>query len=111
MNTFDQADIEQNKTIVLLTAILQIFIGIIFFLPLICCKDSEYGKFYANQGLLLLIMSVATTILGFIPILGWIAAPIVGIAALVFAIMNAVNASKGLRKGIPLIGDKFILIK
>lgn len=111
MNTFSQEDIAQNKTIVLLTAILQIFIGIIFFLPLVCCQNSEYGKFYANQGLLLLIMSVATTILGFIPILGWIAAPIVGIAALVFAIMNAVNASKGLRKGIPLIGDKIILIK
>lgn len=111
MNTFSQEDIAQNKTIVLLTAILQIFVGIIFFLPLVCCKDSEYGKFYANQGLLLLIMSVATTVLGFIPVLGWIAAPIVGIAALVFAIMNAVNASKGLRKGIPFIGDKIILIK
>ena len=104
MNTFSQEDINQNKSIVLLTAILQIFIPILFFLPLVCCKDSEYGKFYANQGLLLLI---ATVICGIIPIIGWIAA----IAVLVFAIMNAVNASKGLKQGIPLIGDKFTLIK
>lgn len=101
---FDQADIEKNKNIVLLTAILQIFIPIIFFLPLVCCKDSEYGKFYANQGLLLLLAEI---ICGIIPIIGWIAA----IAVFVFAIMNAVNASKGLKKGIPLIGDKITIIK
>ena len=53
---FDQNDVEQNKTIVLLTAVLQIFIGILFFLPLVCCQGSAYGKFYANQGLLLLLM-------------------------------------------------------
>ena len=102
---FDQNDIEQNKTVVLLTAILQcIGLGILFFLPLVACKDSEYGKFYANQGLLLLIASV---ICGIIPVVGWIAA----IAVEVFAIMNAVNAYKGVKKAIPIIGDKFVIFK
>lgn len=101
---FDQSDVEQNKTIVLLTAILQIFIPILFFLPLVCCQNSAYGKFFANQGLLILLMYVASGIVVIIPILGWIASPVIGIATLVFAIMNAVNANSGARKGIPLLG-------
>lgn len=101
---FDQSDVEQNKSIVLMTAILQIFIGILFFLPLVCCKDSPYGKFYANQGLLIFLLSIAASVVLIIPILGWIAGPIIGIANLVFAIMNAVNANSGVRKGIPILG-------
>ncbi len=102
---FDQQDVAQNKTIVLLSAILQIFIPIIFFLPLVCCKDSAYGKFYANQGLLLIIMYVASGVINIIPILGQIACIVIGIASFVFAIMNAVNANKGIRKGMPIIGN------
>ena len=108
---FDQADVEQNKSMVLLSAILQIFIPIIFFLPLVCCKDSAYGKFYANQGLLILLINVACTVVNIIPILGTIVCVVVGIANFVFAIMNAVNASKGIKKGIPFIGDKVAIIK
>lgn len=102
---FDQNDVEQNKTIVLLAAILQIFIPILFFLPLVACQNSAYGKYYANQGLLILLMYVASGLVVIIPILGWIASPIIGIATLVFAIMNAVNANKGIRKGIPILGE------
>ena len=101
---FDQSDIEQNRSMVLLAAILQIFFGVLFFLPLVCCKDSPYGKFYANQGLLIFLISIATYVVIIIPVLGWIAAPIIGIANLVFAILNAINANKGVRKGIPLLG-------
>lgn len=104
METFDQSDVEQNRSMVLLAAILQIFIGVLFFLPLVCCKDSAYGKFYANQGLLIFLISIATYVILIIPILGWIISPILGIANLVFAIMNAVNANQGLRKGIPIVG-------
>ena len=104
MEYFDQSDVEQNKSMVLLAAILQIFIGVLFFLPLVACKDSAYGKFYANQGLLIFLIRIISSAILAIPILGWIAGPIIGIANLVFAIMNAVNASKGLRKGIPLVG-------
>ncbi|MGN0675365.1 MAG: hypothetical protein ACI4KG_06415 [Oscillospiraceae bacterium] len=109
---FEQSDIEKNKAIVLLTAILQcVGLSVLFFLPLVCCQGSAYGKFYANQGLLIFLLFVAAGIVAIIPILGWIASPVVGIATLVFAIMNAVNASKGVRKAIPIIGDKLELIK
>ena len=53
--TFDPADIEKNKTMAGLAYL-------IFFLPLIVCPDSKYGKFHANQGLLLLITSIVGTV-------------------------------------------------
>lgn len=101
---FEQQDVEKNKSTVLLAAILQIFIPILFFLPLVACQGSAYGKFYANQGLLILLINIAASLVLIIPVLGWIAGPVIGVANLVFAIMNAVNANKGIRKGIPLLG-------
>ena len=96
---FDQSDVEQNKTMVLLSAILQIFIPILFFLPLVCCQNSSYGKFYANQGLLILLLYIASSVVLVIPILGWIAGPIIGIANLVFAIMNGGKRKQRRKKG------------
>ena len=101
---FDQSDVQQNKSMVLLSAILQIFIPILFFLPLVCCQNSSYGKFFANQGLLIFLLYIASGVVVIIPVLGWIAGPIIGIANLIFAIMNAVNANKGIIKGIPILG-------
>lgn len=106
---FDEADVQQNKSMVLLSAILQIFIPILFFLPLVTCQGSAYGRFYANQGLLILLINIAASLVLIIPVLGWIACPVIGIANLVFAIMNAVNANKGIRKGIPLLGGVEII--
>jgi hypothetical protein len=40
---FDQADIEKNKTMAGLAYLL-------FFLPLVACPDSPFGRFHANQG-------------------------------------------------------------
>lgn len=104
METFDQSDVEQNKTIVMLTCVLVIFIPILFFLPLVACKDSEYAKFYANQCLLIFLGDIVAGITAFILIGG-----IIGIAVFIFAIINAVNANNGLRKGIPLLGGITII--
>ncbi|MBQ8780070.1 MAG: hypothetical protein IJZ72_00145 [Oscillospiraceae bacterium] len=103
---FDQNDVEQNKTIVLLTCILCIFVPFLFFLPIVACKDSEYGKFYANQCLILFIGYLVSCITAVVVIGG-----LLGIVVLVFSIMNAVNASNGVKKAIPLVGDKFVIFK
>jgi uncharacterized membrane protein len=101
---FDPADIEKNKTMAGLAYL-------IFFLPLIVCPDSKYGKFHANQGLLLFIAAVAGNIvLGIIPIIGWILMPIYGLGILVFAIMGLINGLGGKAKRLPIIG-KFNIIK
>ena len=99
MEVFDQNDVQQNKTIVMLTCVLVIFCPILFFLPLVACKDSPYAKFYANQCLLIFIGDLVAGLTAIILIGG-----IIGIAVFIFAIINAVNANNGLRKGIPLVG-------
>ena len=102
---FAPEDIEKNKVMAGLAYIL-------FFLPLVACPDSRFGRFHANQGLLLLILSVGGSIISsIIPILGWfILAPILCVVVLVFAIMGLVNGLNGKAKELPLIG-KFRIIK
>lgn len=100
----DPSDIEQNKTMAGLAYIL-------FFLPLLACPDSQYGKFHANQGLLLLLLGFAGSfILGIIPIIGWMLLPIFAIGVFVLAIMGLINGFGGKVKELPLIG-KYRLIK
>lgn len=99
----DPADVEKNKVMAGLAYIL-------FFLPLIACPDSKYGKFHANQGLLLFIVSVAGNfILGIIPIIGWILMPIFGIGVLIVAIMGLINGLNGNAKDLPVIGKYRII--
>ncbi len=103
--TFDSADIEKNKTMAGLAYIL-------FFLPLVACPDSPFGRFHANQGLLLLILSLGGCfVLSLIPVIGpLLFIPIFCLCILVLAIMGLINGFGGKTKELPLIG-KFRLIK
>lgn len=102
--TFDPADIQKNKTIAGLAYLL-------FFLPLISCPDSKFGRFHANQGLLLLILSVAgSVILRFVPFISWILLSLFGIMTFVLFILGLINGLNGVAKELPVIG-KFRLIK
>lgn len=85
---------------------------ILFFIPLIVDKDSEYGKFHANQGLNLLLLGIAVSVLGaLIPFIGWfIISPVGGLLVLVLAIMGIINALNGEEKELPIIG-KYRLLK
>lgn len=100
---FDPADIEKGKTMAGLAYIL-------FFLPLVVCPDSSFGKFHANQGLLLLITSViGTVVLSIIPVIGWIILPFFSLGIIAFVIMGLINGLQGKVKRLPLIG-KFNII-
>lgn len=79
---------------------------IIFFLPLIACKDSEFGKYHANQGLDLLLLSIALNIVGaFIPILGWFIWAIGNVLVIVLFIIGILHAINGEMKPLPVIGE------
>ena len=111
----DPADIAVNKTWGGLAYIL-------FFLPFIGCPQSRYGRYHANQGLILLILWVILAIVGniiswifigiswrfmFIPSIIWV---IIWIINVVFFIIGLMNGLTGKAKELPLIG-KFRIIK
>lgn len=88
---------------------------IIFFLPLITCPSSRFGRFCANQGVLLWIMMAAVSLifgilglfLNWIPLIGWL----VGLAGnlcklAVFALMlyYGFKAYSGHAEPLPVIG-------
>lgn len=101
---FLKEDIEKNKTVAGLAYIL-------FFLPLLVCPDSKFGRFHANQGLLLLIVSIAGSfILSIVPFIGWVLLPFFSIAVMIVAIIALVNAMNGKAKELPICG-KFRLLK
>jgi uncharacterized membrane protein len=103
-NNFDPQDIEKNKTMAGLSYI-------IFFLPLIVCPESKFGKFHANQALILFLAAIiGNIILGFIPVIGWILLPVYAVAILVLAIMGLVNGFGGKVKQLPILG-KYTIIK
>ena len=102
--SFDPADIEKNKVIAGLSYIL-------FFLPLIACPDSKFGRFHANQALLLLILAIAgNIILTIIPVFGWILLPFFGILVFVLFLIGLINGLSGKAKELPVIG-KYRLLK
>ncbi len=100
---FSVEDIQANKVVSGLAYFL-------FFLPLIVCPESRYGRFHANQGLVLLIVGVVgSIILGVIPIIGWLIVPFFSIAVVVYAVMGLLNGLNGQAKELPYIGRWQIL--
>ena len=100
---FDKDDIEKNKAMGLLAYIL-------FFIPLLAAKDSHFARYHANQGLVLFLCGLISSVLWIIPILGWIIAPILSIVITVLAVIGIINALNGKAKELPIIG-KFKILK
>lgn len=66
---FSRADLEANRTWAALGYL-------VFFLPLWKCKDSKLGRYCANQGLLLMILTILVRsifeIFTEVPLIGWL---------------------------------------
>jgi uncharacterized membrane protein len=110
----DPADINANKVYGGLAYLL-------FFIPLIACPHSKYGRFHANQALLLVLLAIFCNVAsGMSGMITFILAPLVFITELVsaalrlvsfvFWIIGVVNGFTGRAKELPLIG-KFRIIK
>jgi uncharacterized membrane protein len=94
---------EKNKVIAALAYV-------VFFLPLLMCRDDEFAMYHANQGLLLLIFGWAGNfILSIIPIIGWMLIPLFSLVVFVFFILGVINALKNEKKPLPFIGNFEIL--
>ncbi len=96
-----QEDLQQVKVMSALA-----YFGILFFLPLVTNPESKFGKFHANQGLLLLITGFAINTIGtIVPIIGWfIILPLGWIFTVVLFVIGLVNALNLKMKRLPVIG-------
>lgn len=83
---------------------------IVFLIPLVPAKDSNFARFHTNQGIVLVIAAVVSVIIAAIPVIGWIIAPVIGIAVTVLAVIGILNVLNGKAKELPLIG-KFRILK
>ena len=97
---FDRQDIADNKFLAIFC-----YFGILtIILALIAKPDSRFVRYHANQGLIVVVLAAAATVVGIIPILGWIAAGVAGIFSLVCVILGVINCVNGRAKELPLIG-------
>ena len=100
---YDAQDIEKNKVMAVLAYV-------IFLIPLLAAKDSKFARFHTNQGLVLFIGAIISSVIAAIPLIGWIIAPIAGIAITILAVIGIINAIGGKAKELPVIG-KFKILK
>ena len=113
---FSKKDIEQNKVMAILA-----YFGPLVFIPMFAAKDSRFARYHTNQGLVLLLASIAysfaTFIVTFILTLIWWRLSFVGsilnflsIVFFLLAVLGIINAANGKAKELPIIG-KIKLLK
>ena len=112
--SYDQADIAKNKAMAILA-----YFGPLVLIPILAAKESKFARFHSNQGLVLMLAtiaySIATSILGIILSavrLGFVSSilSILSIAFTVLAVIGIINAANGRAKELPVIG-KFTVLK
>jgi uncharacterized membrane protein len=99
-------EIEESKICVILMYII-FLVGLIWFLVDEKMKGNKFAKFHLKQLLILIIASVAVSIVGsIIPFIGWfIILPIGSLLVFVLWIFGLVYAIKGEEKPVPIIGQ------
>ena len=102
---FNSEDVQNNKVMGILA-----YFGILFLIPLLAAKDSQYARFHTNQGIVLFIFSVALNIIsvtsfGILSFVGTLITGLIGLVCLAFAIVGIVNACSGEPKKLPIIGS------
>ena len=112
--TPDPSDVEKNKIMGVLA-----YLGILFLVPLLAARQSRFAMYHTNQGLILFIawfvLNIAAIVISYLPFVGWIISllvlPVLMLGGLVFVVLGILNAANGVCKPLPLIGDRFTLIK
>jgi uncharacterized membrane protein len=83
---------------------------VIFFIPLLTdAKDDPFVKYHVKQGLLLLILGIALSIVNSIllriPFIGWIISFVLGVGMFALWLMGLMNALNGKQEPVPLVGQ------
>lgn len=95
----DPQDVAANKIVAMVS-----WIGILFWLPMVSCPASPFAKHCSSQGLLLLIASIASTVIHWIPIIGFVAYAL-DLAILAMTVIGMLAAYNGDAYEIPVVGS------
>lgn len=115
-NEYDKKDIEKGKLMSILA-----YLGILCLIPYFAEKENKFVRYHAIQGLNLFLITliysvglgVVSTILMFIPIIGWILIMLLSLLSYGFTalcIWGIVNVCQEKAKQLPLV-NKWQLIK
>ncbi len=81
------------------------YIGILFLVPMLAAKDNDFAQYHAKQGLVLFIAEIATMLIAWIPIIGWLIGFVAWIIWFILSIMGIINVVGGKKKPLPVIGS------
>ncbi len=88
-----------------LFAFLATFLSIVgFVIAILVKKDDKYVMYYAKQSLIVFIAYVISVAVIVVPIIGWIAGPILYVFTVVLWIISWASALTGKKKEVPFIG-------
>lgn len=104
-NTPQNAQTGEDKTVAILAYIT--LIGFIIALVMHGSKKTALGSFHLRQMLGIVVTGLASYILIFIPILGWIAMMVIGVCNFIMWIMGLIAAANGEMKPAPILGAKY----
>ena len=107
----DSSDIQINKVMAILA-----YFGPLVLIPILAAKGSKFARYHSNQGLVLLLLCIAYSIVisilsGILLAISWrlsflvsIIATVGSLGITVLAILGIIHAAKGETKPLPLIG-------
>ncbi len=81
------------------------YLGPLVIISYFMYKDDQFAKYHVKQGLVLLLIDVAASILFSMFSPFWILYRIVRFGAFVLAVIGIINVVKGREKELPLIGQ------
>lgn len=99
----------EDKTVAILAYVTPIlcYVGIVIAIVMHNKAKTKLGAFHLRQALGLTIGFAACFVLSFVPFLGWIVAPLAGLALFVLWIMGLIAAINGEQKLVPVVGEHF----
>lgn len=96
----DQKEVKKVNPLAILS-----YIGLLVLIPILIEKKDEFVKFHAKQGLILAIAEIATAMISWVPIIGWIVWTIGGLVWFILSIIGILNAINNKEEYLPVIGQ------
>ena len=81
------------------------YLGILCLLPLLLKKENKFALHHGKQGLVLFIGEVIGSIIGVLPLIGWVLFPFLMLAFFIISIIGIIQAASGNYWRAPIIAD------